>query len=241
MNLLLFFITFNLILVSRLTLTFSDEGVDRRTLLKMAGVPLLSLLLLEISSGWYMVLAYLLLYPVLMYFLEKKSKNIYSRRLGILLLHAAVLAILFSPAAETEIAGYLQPFFDQTGGIRSDMMLAVQAYLFGGLLVMNEMNIVLRYLMKVLKLAPIGEEKNEESISEKEYNTGRVIGMLERIFIYTFTLAGQFAAIGFVLTAKGVVRYREFKDRTFAEYVLIGTLMSALLAMGSAFLVKLFL
>ncbi|MEX2435644.1 MAG: hypothetical protein WD735_03105 [Balneolaceae bacterium] len=106
---------------------------------------------------------------------------------------------------------------------------------------MNEMNIVLRYLMKVLNLANIGDEKDEDSISAQEYNTGRIIGMLERIFIYTFTLTGQFTAIGFVLTAKGVVRYREFEDRTFAEYVLIGTLLSALLAMGSAFLVKLFL
>jgi len=62
--------------------------------------------------------------------------------------------------------------------------------------------------------------------------------MLERIFIYIFAIAGQFAAIGFILTAKGVVRYKEFTDRTFAEYVLIGTLLSALLTLLNTLMVN---
>jgi len=238
MNLLLFFFTFNLVLISRLALTFNDNGIAGRPLLKLAVIPLLSLLILEISAGWFMLLAYLLLYPILMYFLEVKGSDVYGNRLRILMLHLVVLVILFSPAAETELAGYLQPIFDQTVGFQLEILLAVQVYLFGGLLVMNEMNIVLRYLMKVLKLANIGEGKDKNSITAQEYNTGRVIGMLERLFIYTFTIVGQFAAIGFILTAKGVVRYREFKNPTFAEYVLIGTLLSALLAMAVALIVK---
>lgn len=65
-----------------------------------------------------------------------------------------------------------------------------------------------------------------------------MIGMLERIFIYSFAISGQYTAIGFILTAKGVVRYHEFEDRAFAEYVLIGTLLSALQAMAVALIVK---
>jgi len=99
----------------------------------------------------------------------------------------------------------------------------------------------LRYLMYALNLAPIGKKKSRSGITGQQYNTGRVIGMLERIFIYSFAISGQFAAIGFILTAKGVVRYHEFEDRAFAEYVLIGTLLSALLAMGVALIVQLFI
>lgn len=104
---------------------------------------------------------------------------------------------------------------------------------------MNEMNIVLRYSLRLLQLDPLG--RADEHVTDQQYNTGRVIGMLERIFIYVFAIAGQFAAIGFILTAKGVVRYKEFNDRTFAEYVLIGTLLSALLALLIALLVKSFI
>jgi len=43
------------------------------------------------------------------------------------------------------------------------------------------------------------------------------------------------------LAAKGVVRYPEFGNRNFAEYILIGTLLSVLLAMGVGFVVRQFI
>lgn len=47
---------------------------------------------------------------------------------------------------------------------------------------------------------------------------------------------GQYAAIGFVLAAKSVARYdRISKDQVFAEYYLLGTLLSTLLVMGTYF------
>ncbi|HEX6982721.1 MAG TPA: hypothetical protein VF181_08160 [Balneolaceae bacterium] len=42
---------------------------------------------------------------------------------------------------------------------------------------------------------------------EGEYNTGRLIGMLERIFVFLFVLFNQYTAIGFILAAKGVARF----------------------------------
>ena len=39
-------------------------------------------------------------------------------------------------------------------------------------------------------------------------------------------LSGNIGAIGFVLAAKGITRFRQLDDRDFAEYVLIGTLLS---------------
>lgn len=58
---------------------------------------------------------------------------------------------------------------------------------------------------------------------------GRLIGWLERFLFFSFLLNGQYAAVGFVLAAKGVVRYgeiKEAKDQKVAEYVLIGTMIS---------------
>lgn len=60
-------------------------------------------------------------------------------------------------------------------------------------------------------------------------NGGRLIGWLERFLFFSFLLAGQYAAVGFVLAAKGVARYgeiKEAKDQKVAEYVLIGTMIS---------------
>ena len=53
--------------------------------------------------------------------------------------------------------------------------------------------------------------------------------MLERILILTFILIDQFAAIGFLLGAKSILRFggaQEKNHRALTEYVLIGTLTS---------------
>lgn len=61
---------------------------------------------------------------------------------------------------------------------------------------------------------------------------GELIGYLERILILTFTLVGSYAAIGFVLAAKSIFRFGELNksnDRSMAEYVLIGSLVSVVI------------
>ena len=67
---------------------------------------------------------------------------------------------------------------------------------------------------------------------------GRYIGMLERAVILSLTLAGAFTSIAFVLTAKSIARYKELEDRDFAEYYLVGTLLSTLLAILGGLLLK---
>lgn len=62
---------------------------------------------------------------------------------------------------------------------------------------------------------------------------GRVIGYLERLLIFLFLLANQFAAIGFLVAAKSIFRFGEFKDsenRMQAEYIIIGTFSSFIYA-----------
>lgn len=238
MSLLAFFGTLNLIILSRLWLTFKDEGAELKTIVKMSLVPLLSLIFVETGLLWFLVLSTLLMSPLVMYLTERNSANIYRKRGLTLLLHVAALGLIFGFTSQTGLNGRALDLILDNSLFSAGEIITGQILLFGGLLVMNEMNIVLRYLMYKLNLAPIGRKKTQSNVTDDQYNTGRVIGMLERIFIYSFAISGQFAAIGFILTAKGVVRYHEFEDRAFAEYVLIGTLLSALLAMAIALAVK---
>jgi len=60
---------------------------------------------------------------------------------------------------------------------------------------------------------------------------GALIGILERIFVLTLVLIGEYSSIALIFTAKSIARFEELKKRRFAEYYLIGTLSSILLAM----------
>lgn len=56
-------------------------------------------------------------------------------------------------------------------------------------------------------------------------NAGKVIGVLERILTLTLILVSQYSAVGFLIAAKSILRYKS--DETLkSEYVLIGTLLS---------------
>lgn len=73
---------------------------------------------------------------------------------------------------------------------------------------------------------------------EGEYAMGRTIGCLERFLLFTLVLLGQWGALGFVFAAKSVARFRELESQRFADYYLIGTLGSILVAIGTGILVR---
>jgi hypothetical protein len=61
---------------------------------------------------------------------------------------------------------------------------------------------------------------------------GRAIGTLERWIMTIFLALGQYSAMGLTLTAKSIVRFSRIeKDPAFAEYYLLGTLYSMLIAL----------
>lgn len=75
---------------------------------------------------------------------------------------------------------------------------------------------------------PYGQNENPE------WNTlraGRIIGVLERWIILLLILIGEFGLLGFVLTAKSIARFKQFEIPSFAEYYLLGTLYSTLIAL----------
>ena len=67
---------------------------------------------------------------------------------------------------------------------------------------------------------------------------GATIGALERLLIVTFVLVNAIAAVGFVIAAKTLARFKQLDDRGFAEYYLLGTLASASVAIGSALIAQ---
>jgi hypothetical protein len=67
---------------------------------------------------------------------------------------------------------------------------------------------------------------------------GATIGILERLLIATFVLVGAEAAIGFVIAAKTLARFRLLDDRDFAEYYLLGTLASVSVAIITALVAR---
>lgn len=64
---------------------------------------------------------------------------------------------------------------------------------------------------------------------------GSFIGTVERMIMLILIAMGQFAAVGLVLTAKSIARYDQItKAADFAEYYLLGTLLSLLIVICGA-------
>ncbi len=88
-------------------------------------------------------------------------------------------------------------------------------------------NIVIGAIFKIFKIKiPAGS-------AEDLPNAGRLIGITERWLVVTFIIIGQFSAVGFLITAKSILRFKE-GDYQKTEYVLIGTMLSFALAIASA-------
>lgn len=55
---------------------------------------------------------------------------------------------------------------------------------------------------------------------------GTWIGLLERALIFLLVMLGQFNAIGFLITAKSILRFQYANEHSHSEVVIIGTLAS---------------
>lgn len=73
------------------------------------------------------------------------------------------------------------------------------------------------------------------------FKGGRLIGPLERVIVFMLTLTAAYPILAAMLAAKGIVRFPEIsKDGETgarAEYFLVGSLVSWVIALGAAFLV----
>jgi hypothetical protein len=112
----------------------------------------------------------------------------------------------------------------------------------GAVFVTYEVNNPLRFI-----LARFNVEPREPSMAQAsrpvhdrvELQRGMIIGVIERLLIYYFVVTGSLASIGFIVAAKSFARFRELNNKDFAEYVLIGTLLSTAAALFTAAAVRL--
>lgn len=84
------------------------------------------------------------------------------------------------------------------------------------------------YLIRALT-RPLAKSINleqPEKGGEPMQNAGLYIGWLERFLLLTALLLQSPGTAGLILAAKAIARYPEFKSEHFAEYFLIGTLLS---------------
>jgi hypothetical protein len=70
--------------------------------------------------------------------------------------------------------------------------------------------------------------------TEDELGVGSRIGTLERWIVLILGVAGRWEAVALVVGAKSIARFEELKQRPFAEYFLVGTLSSLLVAIALA-------
>jgi hypothetical protein len=85
---------------------------------------------------------------------------------------------------------------------------------------------------------PPATEPAAEFVDIIEINRGRLIGNLERLVLTIVVAAGSYAALAFLVAAKGLIRSEDLRDRGFAEYFLIGSLASVLVALCAGLLMR---
>ncbi len=135
-------------------------------------------------------------------------------------------------------------------GLNDSSFHTFNTVLFGLLLLTNEVNVVIRWLLRLVQREPtpalLGSQSEATARSapttaeaEAEYNAGRVIGIVERYLMFgVIFFSDNYEALAFILAAKGFARFKQMEQRAYAEYVLIGTLLSTLSAIAVAELVR---
>lgn len=130
-----------------------------------------------------------------------------------------ILHILVFVTATILFEQYCTPYGTWNFSIEWNYVLISAAYL----ICLKPANI---FIKQVFLTAGISDQTNDDL--EK---AGRLIGSLERILTLTFVILGQYEAVGFLIAAKSILRFKE-GETAKTEYVLIGTMLSFAIAIG---------
>lgn len=152
-----------------------------------------------------------------------------AERLALGLLAVATLGLLGFGQHLSEADGWLQSWYsgleiDGVRGVSFDhFALAVGCFL----ILQNTANLIVRLVLNGAGPGVLD--------SARTLKGGRILGPLERSFIFAMALSGQFTAVGAVIAAKGILRFPEISrandDGDMAEYVLVGSFVSWILAL----------
>jgi hypothetical protein len=143
----------------------------------------------------------------------------------LLLTIGLILVLLGLGGLADPVGGDLADWYSHLGfgfaqSVSADrFILAVGAVLF----VLGTGNRLVRFTLAATKVSLLE--------GEGVLRGGRVLGPMERLIIVAAVISGDLAGAGFVIAAKGLLRFREMRERTAAgskvdeitEYFLIGT------------------
>lgn len=87
-------------------------------------------------------------------------------------------------------------------------------------------------------LEPVRKQLASDEEAAGLAGSGRKIGILERLLALVLVLLGQWAAMVLLVAVKSIARFEELKVRRFAEYYLIGTLTSLIVAVATGLLLR---
>ncbi|MDO5655427.1 MAG: DUF3307 domain-containing protein [Flavobacteriaceae bacterium] len=194
---------------------------------------------------FFVILGHTLIDAGKIYFLQN-STNVKRRIWAFLLDQLAHVLLIVLISSQTSL------YFDFTYFLQADFLLICTGILFITLPSSALIKVLLSPYAHVIEMAENEDKKdswrdlilqNEGPIEVQKSlkNAGQYIGIIERILVFTFILIGQWSAVGFLITAKSVFRFGDLnhgKNRQFTEYVLIGTLLSFGIAIGSAILIE---
>lgn len=115
-----------------------------------------------------------------------------------------------------------------------DWNITYAIYAIGILLIGKPSNVIIQSILTLFDLQVPANEKNKE---KSLLQAGHVIGIAERFMAFLFVLVNQYEALGFLIAAKSILRFRD-QDTARTEYVLVGTLLSFLIAVLTAMCVR---
>ena len=257
---LIFF--FILILVPRLANLVMDDTSKKRILWISISHAVLVILVFKFNASVIAALATITVCAMSGVFL--KHKITYSKGYQLLSLISLMLIPTYISsyypleftnsfvAVASHLSEHIAALPDSSTSLRFKLLV-----LTGLLILANETNIGIRAVISHLKLEPAiksdsksdsptntpAEDSTKTSTTDqKEYNAGRVIGILERWLMFLIVVfTNDIGALAFIIAAKGLARIKQLEDKDFAEYMIIGTLLSTLSAILVAFWVKSFI
>lgn len=83
---------------------------------------------------------------------------------------------------------------------------------------------------------PISVESS--STAGSAFQHGAMIGQIERVIVVLIVIVGSYQALAFFFAAKGLIRSKELEERIVADYFLLGSLSSFLLALAAGLVMQ---
>ena len=232
--------------ITRLFYQWNKENNSFRIEMLTCALEILLLLpLFSLSGGSFILICLLIVFHILIFLYEKNEKGIYLKRFIEFALIIIIGGFLFGLLGQNlrfntiaiRIAEYIINHHPILTAFGSNKLRIVLVYSSGILITANEINHLIRYILQSIDIRE-NDKGESDNIGSREIKRGKIIGIIERIMFFFFVISGNYTSIAFILTAKGITRYKALDDKDFAEYVLIGTLLSSALAIIGAYFFK---